>query len=143
MLTRDVLVAELLRDLEGAVEDARQLARDDGVGGGAGDAGPLVEVRLDLPGERLRARPQLLENGHDDAVRLLQKSEQEVLGQKLRVAPRSRVALGFLDGLLGLDGELVKTHADPRATLVPEVWTTLHGRASGGELYNLSVLLSS
>ena len=50
VLGRDVLVAELLGDLERPVEHAVEVARDHGVGGGARNLGPSVELSLDLAG---------------------------------------------------------------------------------------------
>ena len=118
VLGRDVLVAEFLGDLEGAVEDARQLAREHRVGRGARDLGAAVELGLDLAGERVGVGAELLENGDDDAVVLLEQGEQEVVAGQLRVAAGARVALGFLECLLGLDGELVQTHAVPSRRVV-------------------------
>ena len=87
VLGRDVLVAELLGDLEGAVEDAVQLPGDLGVGRGAGDLGPPLELALDLAGEGLGVRAELLEDRRDDAVLLLEQGEQEVIGASARRCP--------------------------------------------------------
>ncbi len=113
MLGRDVLVAELLGDLEGAVEDARKIARDDGVGRSARYLGPAVEVRLDLASEGFGIGAELLEHGDDDPVVLLQEGEQQVVAGQLRVATGARVALRFLDRFLGFDGQLVESHVVP------------------------------
>src|SRR4030095_15303308 len=68
VLRRDVLVTEFPGDLEGAVEDSREIPGDRRVRGGAGNLRLPFEVGLDVPGELLGARAELLEDRNDDAV---------------------------------------------------------------------------
>jgi hypothetical protein len=120
---RNVLVAELLRDLERPVEDAVQVGGDDRVGGRARDLRPFVEVGLDFPRERVRIDPELLEYRDDDALSLPEHREQQVVGRELGVAARPRVGLRFLDRLLGLDRELIEPHGG----FTPDVWSSTSG----------------
>ena len=111
VLGRDVLVAELLRDLEGAVEDAGELPRGRRLRGCARHFRPPVEDSFDFPSQRRGIDAELLEDRNDDSfVALREQSEQQVLRRKLRIAARARVPLRFLNGLLGLDRELIETH---------------------------------
>ena len=92
VLARDVLVAELLGDLEGPVEDVVQVAGEQGIGRRARNLGPRLELRLDLAGESFGVGPELLQNGDHNALALLEQGEQEVITGQLGVAagPASR-----------------------------------------------------
>src|SRR5215471_19776294 len=79
VLGRDVLVAEVLRDLERPVEDPRELARRSGVGGRAGDGRTPREVSLDLARQPVGVHPELLEDRDDDAFALVEEGEQEMV----------------------------------------------------------------
>ena len=113
VLGRNVFVTEFLGDFEGAIEDARQVAREHGVGRRARDLGAPIELGLDLAGERFGIRAEFLENGDDDAVVLLEQGEQEVISGQLRVAAGARIALRLLERFLRLDGELIRAHGVP------------------------------
>src|SRR5207249_1045301 len=110
VLGRDIFVPEVPRDLKGAVEDPRQLARRSRVGRGPRDLGLPVEVRFDLGRQSRRIDAELLKNRHDHAFALPEQGEQEVVRRQLGVAARAGVTLSFLDRLLGFDGELVESH---------------------------------
>ena len=55
--------------------------------------------------------PSLPEGRGDDAALLGQQRRQQVLGRDLGVVALLRLRLGGGQGLLGLDGELVQSHA--------------------------------
>ena len=105
VLRRDVLVLQLLRLVEGAVEHLRELRADLRLLLRALDARLLGERRLGLRAQRVRV-------GHELARQLLvEQREQQMLGIELGVAVAARELLRRRDGLLGLDRELVEVHA--------------------------------
>jgi hypothetical protein len=112
VLGRDVLVSKFTRDLEGAIERPGQLPRGHRVGGGAGDFGAAVQIRLDLGDQALGRGAELLQDRNDDSLVLAQQRPQKVIRRQLGVAARARVALGLLDGLLALDGQLIEPHGN-------------------------------
>ena len=103
-----------------AISNARskslvEVPGDDGIGGGARNLRARVQVGLDFAGERRGVGSELLQDRNDDTVALIQQREQEMVTRELGVAAGAGVALGLLDRLLGLDGQLVKTHGCPFA----------------------------
>ena len=105
VLRRDVLVLQLLRLVEGAVEHLRELRADLRLLLRALDARLLGERRLGLRAQRVGV-------GHELARQLLvEQREQQMLGIELGVAVPARELLRCRDGLLGLDRELVEVHA--------------------------------
>jgi hypothetical protein len=108
MLGRDELVAELLHFAQRLAESAVELRVEGELGPLHGR--PLAQAALDLLGQGARLDAELLEQGGDDALVLLHEGEQQVQGLETRVLPRAGQLLGGLDGLLGLDGELLELH---------------------------------
>ena len=73
--------------------------------------GSLSSAVLTSLADRLRARAELVEDGHDDAVLLLEQDGEQVLGGGLGVVARRSERRGGLERLAGLGGEAVKLHA--------------------------------
>ena len=94
----------------GGAQDGDELARDGRLGRGALDRRQLVERGVDVAADRLRARAELVEDGHDDAVLLLEQDGEQVLGVGLGVVARRSERRGGLERLAGLGGEAVKLH---------------------------------
>ena len=107
MLRRDVLVLELLRLVEGAVEHLGERGRHGRLLLRALDARLLRECRLGLRAQRVGV-------GHELARQLLvEEREEQVLGIELGVAAPARKLLRSRDGLLRLDRQLVEIHDLP------------------------------
>ncbi len=110
MLARDVLVLEILglagRRLQHALER---------VGGprlaAPGHRGGLGERLLDLLGHLARVDAELLEDGRRDAVGLRQERAQQMRRLHGALAAAGGQGHGLGQGFLGLDGELVESHA--------------------------------
>ena len=104
MLGRDVLVAERLRLVLGFVEDLVELARHRGL------RVALLRVALDLArdllAQRRHARAELLEDGNDDALVLLEERAEQVEVVDDRIADSARGVDRFVERLAGLHGEL-------------------------------------
>ena len=104
MLRCDVLVLELLRLVDGAVEHLRERGGHAGLLLRALDARLLRERRLGLSTQRVRVGDELARQ------LLVEEREQQMLGVELGVAAPARELLRCRDGLLGLDRELVEVH---------------------------------
>ena len=66
----------------------------------AGDLWAAVQLLLQRPGYLLRLRPQLLQNGRHNAVRLRHQRRQHVLGRDLLVPQLLRQGLPLLERFL-------------------------------------------
>jgi len=70
----------------------------------------LLERRVELRGEALRAHAELAENGRDHAVLLGEQRVEQVLRLHRLVAALARERLRRLQRVLGLDRQLVESH---------------------------------
>ena len=105
MLGRHVLVAELLRFVFGAIEDLVQLAR----GGGLSVAllGIAVDLARDLLAQLRDAGAELLEDGNDDALVLLEEGGEQMEVEDDRIAVLASDADGVVERFAGFDGESI------------------------------------
>ena len=110
VLGRDVLVAELAGLALGEAQDVHQLAAGGRLVGAGGDRRELVERRVELGADRLRAGAELAQDGPDDALGLFEQRDEQVLGLGLGVLAGGRDRDGGLQCLLGLDREAVGLH---------------------------------
>jgi hypothetical protein len=109
VLGRDVLVLELLRLVEGAVEHLAERVRDLRLQVlGALHRGLAAQALLGLCAERVRRGARALDEGTRQL--LVEQREQQVLGVDLRVAGAASKLLRGGDGLLALDGQLLEVH---------------------------------
>src|SRR5882724_8277576 len=109
VLGRDVLVLHRLGLLPGALEHrAQPLAHV--LAAAAAHLRHLLERRVELRGEALRAHAELAENGRDHAVLLGEQRVEQVLRLHRLVAALARERLRRLQRVLGLDRQLVGSH---------------------------------
>jgi hypothetical protein len=73
-------------------------------------AAPFLERRFELARESRRIDAELLEDRGNDPFALAQQNEKEVIRREFGVPASAGIRLCFLDGLLGLDGQLVEAH---------------------------------
>ena len=93
----------------GLVQHPRQALADLGLRAAA-DARLALEPPAEVSEQLLRARPDLLQNGHHHALWLLAQHREQVLGENLGVAALRGGRRGALQSLLGFDGQTVQTH---------------------------------
>jgi hypothetical protein len=105
MLRGDVVVLELLRLVEGAVQHLRERGRDLRLLLRALDARLLRETRLGLGAQRFGVGDEL------PRELLVEQREEQMLGIELGVAQPARQLLRGRDGLRRLDRELVEIHS--------------------------------
>ena len=111
----DVLVAGLLGDLLGLVENARKLARRRGLAGAAArDLRPLGEVGIDGQERRLGVAARLADETCGHALAVVEQRLQEMLGRELLVAFAQRDGLRRLHETAGA----VRIHLEIHASLL-------------------------
>jgi hypothetical protein len=111
VLGRHVLVAECLRLVLGFIEDLIELARQRRLRVG------LFRISLDLAGDLLaqpgHIRAELLQDGNDDALLLIEERAEQVEILDDGVSVLASGVDGFVQRLAGLYGELLRIdHAD-------------------------------
>ena len=115
MLDAHVFVLEVVGLVLGPLEERGEARGDRHLSEGprTGHLGEPIDFRLELPGEALRVRSELLENGGDDALFLLEQGGEEVLDVDLLVVTLVGLSLGRMKRFLNLDGHLVVSHLFP------------------------------
>ena len=111
VLARDVLVAALLRELVGDVEQALQVVRDMHLAGAALDLRQLVERGDEVGAQPCDVAARLLQHRARPAALLLEQGEQHVGRLDDLVVAPERERLGLGEGLLEAGGQLVLSHA--------------------------------
>ena len=103
VLSRDVLVAKFLRFVLGLVEDLIQLTREIGLGVA------LLRVAVDLAphlvAERGDADTELLQDGHDDALVLIEQRRKQMKVVDDRVPVATSEGYRVVEGFARLHGE--------------------------------------
>ncbi|MNY05806.1 hypothetical protein D3C86_1385360 [compost metagenome] len=110
VLSRDVVVLEAGRLAPGQIEGRLERRRNVDRAAGPLDCGQLGKVLLQLLGEGLRLDLELAQQRLDDALRLLDQRQEQMLGLHLLVVTGLGGSLGLLQGLLGFDGEAIEAH---------------------------------
>ena len=87
VLGRNVLVLEIGRFLEGALQKFVGRLGERGLGGSAaGNFGQALDLAVGLAQHGLRTNADLLQHGQDDAFFVFEQRRQQVQGQQFRVA---------------------------------------------------------
>jgi hypothetical protein len=132
-LARDVLVATLLRELVGDVEETVQVVRDVQLAGRAFDLGQLVERRLEIRAQLVDVDAGAHEQRPHAAGVLLQHRQHDVRGLDDLMIAAERDGLRISQRFLELARQPVHSHV---RDLSRRVWTREWGRkapSSSGE----------
>ena len=116
MLDRDVLVLEPAGLAVGRVEQPREPLGDVHLPGrhaGPADPRAAAELGLQVLAQPVRIGSRPGEQRRDQALRLVEQCQQQVLPVHLDVAEAQRLGLGVVQSLLRLLGQSVHVHGAP------------------------------
>ena len=110
MFGGDVLVLELLHLREGRIEHLLEVARDEGLLRHPSDLGLLAQFFSERAGNFVGSSLQFLEDRSNDALRLLDQGEQQVLRLDGLLLQTFGQLLGCLESLLRFFREAIHSH---------------------------------